>query len=202
MFIGKWNKSIIVTYLGVLASVLGIFLALKGLINYSLICLIAAGICDLFDGTFARMCKRTEEEKAFGIQLDSLADVANFIIFPIALAVGMRHTAFWQIIVYFVFAICGIQRLAHFNIQADTEEKVSYYTGMPVTYTALILPFVYLLSYALDKVIFSIIYTAVMLIIAILNIANFKNKKPSGIWYAVFSAAAIAMIVLYAAVLK
>ena len=86
MFIGKYDKSVIVTYLGTLSSMIGIYFVLGGeipRITGAIICLMIAGICDLFDGTIARRCKRTEEEKMFGVELDSLIDVVNFLAFPI-----------------------------------------------------------------------------------------------------------------------
>ena len=65
MFIGKWNKSVILTYLGMAVAVAGIFLSFTGIdVKYAFVCLMVAGICDLFDGAVARKCKRTEEEKA------------------------------------------------------------------------------------------------------------------------------------------
>lgn len=77
MIIGKWNKSVILTYIGLIFSVLGIFICStkENSINIAMCCLIISGICDLFDGFIARKCKRTEEEKKFGVQLDSLVDV-------------------------------------------------------------------------------------------------------------------------------
>jgi hypothetical protein len=81
MFIVKFNKSVIVTYLGVVFGCLSMYFAFSKVafaevnhIRYSLIFLMLAGVCDMFDGKIARMCKRTKQEKEFGIQLDSLAD--------------------------------------------------------------------------------------------------------------------------------
>ncbi|QQS18413.1 CDP-alcohol phosphatidyltransferase family protein [Candidatus Saccharibacteria bacterium] len=37
--------------------------ALRGKVSYGFVCLMIAGICDIFDGTVARHCKRTEDEK-------------------------------------------------------------------------------------------------------------------------------------------
>ena len=81
--IGKWNRSVIATYVGMLFAVAAMILTMANLYGYAMMCFMAAGICDLFDGTIARMCKRTEEEKNFGIQLDSLVDVVSFIALPI-----------------------------------------------------------------------------------------------------------------------
>ena len=71
--IGKWNKSVILTYIGLAFAVAGIFLASReGCLNYAWCCLMAAGVCDLFDGAVARKVKRTDEEKKFGVELDSM----------------------------------------------------------------------------------------------------------------------------------
>ena len=89
--IGKWNKSVILTYFGLTVAILGILLVLFGInIKYAFICLIVSGICDLFDGTIARRCKRTKEEKAFGIELDSLVDVSSFIALPLVILVSIN----------------------------------------------------------------------------------------------------------------
>ena len=46
MFIGKWNKSVFLTYLGLVIAVVGMFYALaKNNVEYAFCCLIVAGIC-------------------------------------------------------------------------------------------------------------------------------------------------------------
>ena len=73
MFIGKWNKSVILTYIGLGVAVTGMYIAIVlNNIIFSLMCLMISGVCDMFDGKIARMCKRDNEEIAFGIELDSL----------------------------------------------------------------------------------------------------------------------------------
>ena len=123
MVIGKWNKSVILTYAGLLTAVLGIFLAFtQEKINYAFCCLMVAGVCDLFDGMVARRCKRTEEEKMFGIELDSLVDVVSFIALPICIFINIGLTRIWDIVIFMIFALIGVARLAYFNIDtADSE---------------------------------------------------------------------------------
>ena len=49
-----------------------------------------SGLCDAYDGKVARMKKvRTEEEKAFGIQIDSLADMVAFGVLPACIGAAM-----------------------------------------------------------------------------------------------------------------
>ena len=181
MLIGKWNKSVILSYIGLFFGVFGIYYAVVTKnIKYAMICLILSGICDMFDGTVARKCKRTEEEKEFGIQLDSLNDVFNFTALPIAIFIGMGLTEIYQIAIFCVYAMFGIARLANFNIRtASTKTKNKYYEGLPVTTVAVIFPVFYLLSLVLEKTVFNYVYTALILIVGFLFVLNIKVKKPS-----------------------
>ncbi|MBP5275622.1 MAG: CDP-alcohol phosphatidyltransferase family protein [Lachnospiraceae bacterium] len=199
MFVGKWNKSVILTYIGMASAVVGMFLAFsEEKINYAFCCLMISGVCDLFDGMVARRCKRTEEEKLFGIELDSLVDVISFIALPICIFIGMGLTHIWDIFIYVAFTLVGIARLAYYNIDtADSEKAIKYYQGLPVTYVSLIFPLVYLLSIVIPDNIFSIIFEASIIVIALLELIKVKIPKPKGAWYAIFGVLAIAMLVLY-----
>ena len=204
MIIGKWNKSVILTYVGLIFSVFGIFICMtkENSINIAMSCLIIAGICDLFDGFIARKCKRTEEEKNFGIQLDSLVDVINFIIFPIVIFISINFNNYYCLLAFLIFAICGIARLAYFNIKIESnEEPVKYYTGLPVTYSALIFPIIYLLKGIIPLNIFNVIFTIAIYMVSLLNVANIKVAKPKGMAYLFFSLLAIGVLVLYLGVL-
>ena len=203
MIIGKWNKSVILTYVGLAFAVAGMVLSFAfEKANYGICCLMLAGICDLFDGSVARRCKRDELEKAFGIELDSLVDVMSFIALPIALSVSMGFTSIWFIAVYIIFAMSGIARLAYFNLEtAETDDPVRFYTGLPVTYTALIIPVVYLLSAFVDGIVFKIVYAATLFIIAFLGVLRVNVIKPKGFAYIFFGLLAIALLVVYLVVL-
>ena len=202
MIIGKWNKSVILTYIGLIFSMFGIFICItkENSINIAMCCLIISGICDLFDGFIARKCKRTEEEKMFGIQLDSLVDVVNFIAFPIVIFININ--SYYNLLAFIIFGICGIARLADFNIKVENSgQPIKYYTGLPVTYTALIFPLIYLLKYILPLNLFNIIFTISIYLVSVLNVLNIKLLKPKGIAYLFFSFLAIIVLVLYWGVL-
>ena len=203
MFVGKWNKSVVLTYAGLLLSVLGICLAFTSeKITYSYCCLMVAGICDLFDGMVARRCKRTEEEKMFGIELDSLVDVMSFTALPICIFISMGLTSIIHVIIYLVFALFSVARLAYFNIAtADSEKAVKYYIGLPVTYTALIFPLLYLLSLVLTDTVFVTVFTCGIAVVSVLEIIKVKVPKPKGIWYGIFGLLAIGMLALFLLVL-
>ena len=199
MFIGKWNKSVFLTYLGLVIAVVGMFYALaKNNVEYAFCCLIVAGICDLFDGVVARKCKRTEEEKEFGVELDSLVDVISFIALPISIFLAMGLTNLWNLIVLVIFAISGIARLAYFNIAtAVMEGTISHFTGLPVAYSALVFPLAYFLKPLLPNDVFLLVFLCFIFFESFFQILKISIPKPKGIWYGMFVLIAIVMIVFY-----
>ena len=176
--IGKWNKSVILSYLGLLSTTIGIYLVFNNKISYAFACLVISGICDMFDGTVARKCKRTKDEKEFGIELDSIVDVMSFIAFPIVV-LSTINTSWYFIPIAIIYSVFAAARLAYFNIKtADKNKAVSHYIGLPVTFAALIFPIVYLLSYFISSNLFVIIYNLITFIVAILFILKIKVPKP------------------------
>jgi CDP-diacylglycerol--serine O-phosphatidyltransferase len=90
-------------------------------------------VFDIADGKVAR---RRDEHSPFGQELDSLADIVSFGVAPAVLAygVGMRGVLDGIILIYFV--VCGISRLARYNVTAgqlaDESGKVKYFEGTPI----------------------------------------------------------------------
>ena len=193
-FIGCFNKSVILTYIGMTLVTIGTFNLLQnGMLDISVICLILAGICDLFDGVIARKCKRNETQKKFGIQLDSLVDVVSFVIYPCILLYYMWNTnSFLFIIIAVFYIICGITRLAWFNIHSD--DFKDHFQGLPVTYSALIIPIFYLIFRKTNLM--NIVAPIIYCIVGILFILDFKMNKPRGKWYIIFGILAILTIAL------
>ena len=72
MLIGFYNYTVVLTYMGLISSVYGMTEALDGHFATAIACLVVSGICDMLDGKIARTMDRTEDEKKFGIQIDSL----------------------------------------------------------------------------------------------------------------------------------
>ncbi len=186
--IGEYNKSVIITYIGVILSLTGAFAAINGAISVAFLCLIFAGICDLFDGVVARKVKRTESAKQFGIQLDSLADAVSFLAFPAVIAFCVLGTMGFVAVFY---VIAGVIRLAWFNIGAKTDERTYYFQGLPVTYSALILPVYYLLSLLLPTVFVNIGFAVLYICMAVAFVLNVKIAKPRGFMYVFFALLAV-----------
>lgn len=93
----------------------------------------AALVLDVLDGWVARS---RQGSSSLGRELDSLADLLSFGAAPaaIAYAMGLRTVADQVVLVF--FTLCGLARLARYNISAealtDSRGKVRYYEGTPI----------------------------------------------------------------------
>ncbi|MDE7363903.1 MAG: CDP-alcohol phosphatidyltransferase family protein [Ruminococcus sp.] len=187
--IGFYSYTVILTYMGLASAIAGIFFAggLYGDIphpTYAIVCLMISGLCDMFDGKVARTKKnRTDDEKNFGIQIDSLCDAICFGVLPsvIGYSVGLNTLADLPFLI--LFPLCAVIRLAYFNVteesrQKKTSEVRKVYEGLPVTSVALIFPLIYSFQKDIGES-FPLVYEAFMLIIAIAFITRFKVKKPA-----------------------
>ena len=181
--IGFYSYTVVLTYLGLASSAMGMILTFQGFAKYALFCLAFSGLCDMFDGKVARMKKnRTEDEKRFGIQIDSLCDVVCFGAFPMILcySIGMRGPAGISILVFYLIA--GVIRLAFFNVmeekrQEETDEARKYYQGLPITSIAIILPLFCTLRPLLGHRFLSELHICI-LTVGLLFIINFPLRKP------------------------
>lgn len=97
------------------------------------------GFALFFDGADGRVARLTKTQSAFGMELDSLADVVSFGVAPALLAYkyGLYHLGQAGVFVAFAFAACGAIRLARFNVIAQREEGVmKYFLGLPIPLAA------------------------------------------------------------------
>ena len=203
MFIIKIHKSVLLTYLGVIFAVLSMYFAFTKMafcetsyIRFSLIFLMLAGICDMFDVKVARLFKRTEEEKQFGIQIDSLADTVDFVVLPVIIMISLGMTHFLDVLIYMLFILCGISRLGYFNVHASLDNPVKYYNGLPVTSTAIIYPLLGLLHGNIAEPTFCLVYIIATLITAILFVAKIKIPKLKGSAYVIVPILALLLGIL------
>ena len=136
----------------------------------------------MFDGRIARAKKnRTDTEKKFGIQIDSLCDVICFGVLPATIAYSFGMRAIYYIPTLILFVLGAVIRLAYFNVteeerQSKTDSARVYYEGLPVTSSALIIPFVCCMQHLL-KSFFVPVLSVVMLAVAILFVSPFKLPK-------------------------
>lgn len=186
--LGFYNYSVILTYLGLASSVFGITQVIevyKGHGNYSIafLCLLFSGLCDLFDGRIARMKKnRTDREKVFGIQIDSLCDLVCFGVFPAILGYSFGFNKGLGLISAIAIVLAAVIRLGFFNTveqerQQQTDEKRHEYRGLPVTSVAMILPIIYIAKGLVGQF-FPYIFQCLLIVISLLFLIKIKVKKP------------------------
>ena len=183
-FIGVYDYTVILTYLSLFSAVAGIVLSSKGSFTGAVLCLMFSGFCDAFDGIVARSKKnRTEDEKAFGIQLDSLCDVVSFGVFPAVLCYHLGTDGFVGILCIFAYCLCAVSRLAFFNVIEGKRQQNEggcnkVYRGLPVTSISILFPVVYLLRFILPANAFIGVLCVMLALVAFLFVLDFSVKKP------------------------
>lgn len=179
--IGFYDYTVLLTYLSFLSSFFGIILAFDGKIFYAIMCLMFSGLCDMFDGRVARTKKRrTNDERNYGMQIDSLSDLLCFGVLPALIGYNLGLNKYFIILLMF-YSIAALIRLAYFNMlemNRNSKKPVKEYTGLPVTSAALIFPFIYMFRSMLGSS-FMYLYAGVLLIVGCLFISKIKIKKPS-----------------------
>ena len=189
--IGFYNYTVILTYISLLISSVGIGFAATGDLFTALFCLMASGVCDMFDGMIARTRKKsTEEEKRFGIQLDSLCDIVCFGVLPAAVGIALAEgqSTLLRVVSWgfgALFILGALIRLAYFNVTEETRQATeggrrTHYMGVPVTTSAMIFPLVFALSLLLPAPLSLWIYPAFILITALAFITPVKIPKSHG----------------------
>ena len=184
-FIGVYDYTVILTYMSVFSAVVGMIFTADGRFTAAVLCLMFSGLCDAFDGAVARSKKnRTEDEKAFGIQLDSLCDVVSFGVFPAYLCYHMGVDGIVGMICVFAYVLCAVSRLAFFNVQEGKRQqaeggKNKGYRGLPVTSISMIFPLVYLLRKLFAPGVFAVLLHVLLAVTAFLFVLDFSVKKPN-----------------------
>ena len=223
--IGVYDYTVILTYLSLISGCVGMLISMSGIGHpyAGMFFLLLSGLFDGFDGRVARTKQnRTKLEQDFGVQIDSFSDLIAFGLLPAAVGISLLRSSdkysdlpyrvaesgklTWYPIVLaavaLLYILAAMIRLAYFNATDEErkEEKertgTAYYTGLPVTTAALVFPLVLLLHYFL-RFDLSIIYFVVMLVLAVLFLADFKMKKPGRTATAVMVVIGTAEMVMY-----
>ncbi len=181
--LGFYNYTVILTYIGMLSGFTGITFALGGNTHNAMICLMIAGVCDMFDGKIASTMERTPQEKHFGIQIDSLSDLICFGVLPAVIVYTTCEGSNFSFYAAGLYVLAALIRLAWFNVdeldrQNETTGAREVYLGLPVTTAALILP---ITSEVVHGTFLTIGKTGplVLLLMAAAFLTPFKLRKPA-----------------------
>ena len=199
--IGFFDYTVILTYLSLISASCGIMVALSGGGHpyVGSFFLLFCGLCDAFDGKVARTKKdRSQAERSFGVQIDSLSDLVAFGVLPAVIGNAMlRRSALMHIVygtplqwpleigwaaVLIVYILAAMIRLAYYNVTEEERQKTEdgvrkYYTGLPVTSAALIFPLILLLQYVIPTDL-TPMYFVTALFCAIAFLSPVQIRKP------------------------
>ncbi|SFC99506.1 CDP-alcohol phosphatidyltransferase family protein [Butyrivibrio sp. YAB3001] len=206
--IGVYDYTVILTYLSLVSGTLGIIVTVTGVGHPELgvFFLMVSGLLDAFDGRVARTKKnRSQIEKDFGIQIDSLTDLICFGVLPVTIGLAQLrisgvytevvrrkdYDGSYPILIILLtiaifYVLAALIRLAYFNatseIRCEESKKtgVTYYMGLPVTAAALVFPLVMNIHFFSNWDI-TYFYFLTMLIVAIAFVINIKVRKPGKI---------------------
>lgn len=143
-----------------------------------------AMLFDLMDGRVARM---TRTQSAFGLQIDSLADIVSFGVAPSLLVykwVLYRYPTA-GLLTAFLFTACGAIRLARFNVLSTSavmqHKPGKYIIGLPIPPASGILISLLLANHAVGGALGDERYTlalfGVTVVLSLLMVSNVKFRS-------------------------
>jgi CDP-diacylglycerol---serine O-phosphatidyltransferase len=136
-----------------------------------------AMVLDTLDGFFARL---TNSQTAFGVELDSLADVVSFGLAPAILAFtwGLWPLRRLGWAAGFIYVTAAAMRLARFNIQTSAATDKRYFVGLATPpAAAVIASTVYLYPYGLQDRETAFPALAMVLVPAFLMVSTFRFRS-------------------------
>lgn len=178
-FIGFYRSCDLLTMTGTCFAMLGIILSIFGNKFIPIMCLIISGICDAFDGKLARMGKSSKEQSVYGVQLDSLSDLISFGIFPLVYSICLLpDNCYFGWVASIFYAICGMIRLAYFNmLDICNKSDSEYFVGMPITSIAIFYPIVYIVLKLINFKYYDVIIPCFLIFVGVTFISRIKIKK-------------------------
>ena len=148
---------------------LSIVLAIKHEFLFASLLIILAGILDILDGHVARWLKVSGE---LGKELDSLADSISFVVAPaLVVYISLLKESTLGLIVGIVIVVCGVLRLAKFNLL----KKLPYFMGLPTPWFAFIVVAFIILKIQLSQTISALLFLVLaLLMVSRIKLPNFK----------------------------
>ncbi len=195
--LGYYNLANLISFCSLAFGILAIDFTYHEKLHYVAVLLLLTGIFDMLDGKVSRSLSLSREEAEFGAQLDSLVDVVVFGVCPIVIfyLIGLRETI--DILLFLLFIICAVVRLAYFNISGVVEEgSSSYYIGLPTTFVAFIVAITFTLFQFVPEWGGVWPFRVELFVMSLLFILKFKLKKPKGIAVAVIFALSVIVMIL------
>lgn len=155
------------TFANAASGMVSIICSIRQNFTLAAVFLLVAVLMDFLDGKVARIFSKPHD---FGKELDSLADAVSFgaaaAIFGFMFLETTSLNTILSMIILPFFVLCGIARLAKFNVT-----KIKGYEGMPITINGIIVPVIYFAGLP------AYYYPYVYLLSGFLMISAIKIKK-------------------------
>ena len=181
---------------GLLCALLGLYFAVLKNFPMAIIGMIWAVFFDWGDGIIARKIKgRTDDQKAFGGQLDSLIDMISFGICPAVLLLSYGNFSPWFLPGAFVIVATSAIRLSYFNVFGLVDN--STYMGLALDNNVIILAFIFLFEGFFSHSVFSVIIYVMFLGLACFNLAPVRTPKFAGNWFYVLMIYTLVLTSIY-----
>jgi CDP-diacylglycerol--serine O-phosphatidyltransferase len=183
----------LLTYVSLAAGLAAVASAMNGSGAAAGAFLALAALADTFDGRFARLFRRKQDQQALGVQLDSLSDAVSFGAAPVvSVAVLLTGKAgaitVWWWVAATVYVGCALTRLAHYNVSNET---IDGFVGLPAPVAALIWSSILLMPPA----------PGVAAVIALLTgcamVAPLRIPRPTGAGLVLFSLWPVGLIAVH-----
>jgi len=181
---------------GLFSAVLAIYFAILGNFPASMIGLILAVFFDWSDGKIAKRIKsRTDNQRKFGGQLDSLIDIVSFGVCPAVVLLSYGDFSPWFIPGAFIIVAAGVLRLSYFNVYGLDGE--SSYQGLAIDNNGIFLALLFVFHNLVSTSVFTTILYLVILALAVLNVAPIRTPKLGVGWYYGITAYTLALTLFY-----
>ncbi len=186
---------------GLLCALLGIYFAVLKIFPAAVIGMIWAVLFDWGDGIIARKIKgRTDEQKNYGAQLDSLIDMVSFGICPAVFLLSYGRFSAWFLPGAFVIVATSAIRLSYFNIFGLVDSRT--YKGLALDNNVILFSFVFLFEPFLNPVFFSILLYIMFMIMAGFNLSSLRTPKFSGKWFYILIIYTVVLTIIYCRILS
>ncbi|OQX22007.1 MAG: hypothetical protein BWK75_01830 [Candidatus Altiarchaeales archaeon A3] len=127
-----------------------------------------AGISDYMDGFMARKFSFPTE---YGANIDTVADAVAFGVAP-AVFIYFYGGNYLYLLISIIVMCAGLMRLARYlclSKESENQKGTKVYVGMPITFNAIIIPLLYLLSEYLNFNLFFLTLISAYLMISTIN---------------------------------
>lgn len=191
-----------ITLAGLASGLAASMLVLQDRLLAACICILVGNVLDGLDGGLAR---RMNVASAFGLQLDSLADMVTFGVAPSLLAyrylsgLGVGPLVLWPVCVG--FTVCGALRLARFNL-LPAKTSLNDSVGLTISVAGATVSLVILGAYTYGRSLPSAIFPVLLVVLCFLMVSRinypelgtvFRARWLAAGWIATLVALAIAL---------